>query len=310
MNYIFTQYITPYGGKHHPGINILLDSIQSLNDDTIRVILFYHGYDDNLFHKHKDFLTIVDVNNRSKWLPVMFPSIQRWYLYRNYIEQNIYRFNNNDKFFHCDSENTIFQKNIFNEIENENKTVFFTEQDEFTLKSDATNLKQQQNLHNQITKSKYVPQLIQNISHNNIICSGTIYFDTLTNFIHFLSTYTAYQIVCMNNNSKFKRSVYRRMGEVTDQGVINSLVYNEPHPQFKILKNNYLKLVCAMSLMSKCNEQYDIEIKNNKIYINNIIPCVIHQYHKFEKITNFLETISFLYKMYLVTEASGTRSRP
>ena len=115
MNYIFTQYITPYGGKHHPGINILLDSIQSLNDDTIRVILFYHGYDHNLFHKNKDFLTIVDVNNRSKWLPVMFPSIQRWYLYRNYIEQNIYRFNNNDKFFHCDSENTIFQKNIFNE---------------------------------------------------------------------------------------------------------------------------------------------------------------------------------------------------
>ena len=274
MNYIFTQHITPSTGKHHPGINILLDSIQSLNDDTIRVILFYHGYDDDLFHKYKDFLTIVDINNRGNWIPVMYSPVQRWYLYRNYIEQNIHRFNNNDKFFHCNSKDTIFQKNIFNEIENKNKTVFFTEQDEFT------------------------------ISHNNIICGGAIYFDTLANFLQFLSAYTSYQLICMNNNSKFKRCVYNRMGKVNDQGVINSLVYNEPRPQYKILKNNYLRLVCAMSSMTQCNEQPDIKIKNNIIYINSVIPCVIHQYDKFVKITDFFKKINLMYRLYMVTLSS------
>jgi len=302
MNYIFTHYTTSKG-QHNFGVNVLLNSIKVLNDNTIKVILFYDGYKD--FNEYRDFVTVVNINNAGGWIPEMRVNVQRWYLYRNYIEKNIYKFNKQDKFFHCDSADVIFQKNIFNEIKEEEKILFFTENSECDF-TEKPHKKWINHLHN----FNWEGIQIQNIIKNKIICSGTIYFSNLSLFIDFLSRYAAYELNCMINNDLFNENPYNKMGGVNDQGVVNSLVYNFPDSTYKIIENETLNLVCTMALMkrveNRCNEsQYEFKTSSNIISVNNIIPCVLHQYNRYDEgnatLYNRPNLTKFIYNKYIGT---------
>jgi len=265
--------------EHHDGVDILLSSIQALNDEEIRVYLFYSGSHKHRFDKYASFLTLVPVNSDS-WsdsVPNMRVNVQRWFLYRNYIERNIHMFNSDDAFFHCDSVDVVFQKNIFDEIQAQDSILFFTECSEFTFINESFNRHWMIHLHND-----FRDPLVQNIKNNNIVCTGTIYFGNLSLFIEFLSAFTSYELICMSNNNIFRKNRHDKMGDVNDQGAINSLVYNYPQPSYTFIKNETLDLIFTMAMLPLAKQQHKIEIVDDVVTVDGKVPCVLHQYNRYD----------------------------
>jgi|3_EtaG_2_1085321.scaffolds.fasta_scaffold00613_15 hypothetical protein len=265
--------------EHHDGLDILLSSIQALNDEEIRVYFFYDGNHQHRFDKYLSFLTLIPVNSDS-WsdaVPNMRVNVQRYFLYRNYIERNIHMFNSDDAFFHCDSVDVVFQKNIFDQIQAQDSILFFTECSEFTFTNCRFNRNWMIHLHNGFTDP-----LVQNIKNNNIVCTGTIYFGNLSLFIEFLSAFASYQLICMSNNNIFRKNRHDKMGDVNDQGVINSLIYNYPQPSYTIINNEALDLICTMATLPLAKQPHKIEIVDNLVTVDGKAPCVLHQYNRYD----------------------------
>ena len=285
MRHSSSGFVMDPEAEHHDGLDILLSSIQALNDKEIKVYLFYSGNQKHRFDKYLSFLTLIPVNSDS-WsdaVPNMRVNVQRWFLYRNYIERNIHMFNSDDTFFHCDSVDVVFQKNIFGQIQARygtdpiNSILFFTESSEFTFINCSFNRSWMIDLHN-----GFRDPLVQNIKHNNIVCTGTIYYGNLSLFIEFLSAFASYELMCMSNNNIFRRNRHDKMGSVNDQGVINSLVYNHPQPSYTFIKNEELDLVCAMAILPLGRHQHKIEIVEDVVTVDGKVPCVLHQYNRYD----------------------------
>tara|TARA_R110002051_G_scaffold317087_1_gene397828 strand:- start:2572 stop:3624 length:1053 start_codon:yes stop_codon:yes gene_type:complete len=299
------EFVVDPEAEHHDGVDIFLSSIQALNDEEIRVYLFYCGDHKHRFDKYASFLTLVPVKSviapKSSThgvhsyschdsVPNMRVNVQRWFLYRNYIEQNVHMFNSDDVFFHCDSVDVVFQKNIFDEIQvrtrfnskdikyvGNDSILFFTECSEFTFINESFNRNWMVDLHN-----GFRDPLVQNIKHNNIVCTGTIYFGNLSLFIEFVSAFASYELICMSNNNIFRKNRYDKMGGVNDQGVINSLIYNYPQPSYTFIKNEEVDLIFAMALLPLAKRQHKIEIVDDVVTVDGKVPCVLHQYNRYD----------------------------
>lgn len=319
MKYIFCYYKFLKDGDTNLSrkkIRNFLLSVKKLNDNKIKIIFFTNNV--SIVQEFKNVyeqLDSIDITNNQN-TPLRI-NVNRFFCYRNYIEQNIHLFNAGDEFIHCDAIDVYCQKNIFTELklkypDAKNKNIFFKESKEVVfnksseaekigLKTDHWNNRCIKDLHNckSLYKNEYEfwnSSVAHNIKNKNIICTGIIYFGNVHIFLKFLNTFTLYTTYWLSENNLFKRDIKNKMGMCNDQGITNSIIYNN------LLKNNILLveqeelIILHMSIFSTNNIPIKYEIINNYVQINDKILCILHQYNNPGVSQNYPEIVNFLEK--------------
>jgi len=277
MKYIFTHY---ENNLNNTGITCFFNSILSLNREDIVVYFFTNTDVPDYWNKYKFLQVIKNLNKKID----LRPQVNRWFHYRNFLEKNITLFKPNDSFVTIDCADSIFQKNIFEEVEEKNKILF-------ALESSGFNLKQGFNkrcILNLLDKNINDP-IIQKFIYNPIICAGTIYYDNLLLFSQFLTWFTTETLLYLVKNNNFYDEKFK-LGKCNDQGILNTGINISNVPfKYSLIKNEYFNLYATIALMLEDKNNYNFIINHdNYIEINNNTPCIIHQYNRAEDLTLYI----------------------
>jgi len=280
MNYIFTHYDN---NVNSVGIRCFLNSIQKLNSDNIIVFFFTNVTVPESWDNYK-FLRVVHTSCCSA--VDLRPQVNRWFHFRNFLEKNITLFNNEDKFFALDCGDSIIQKNPFEEIHIRDHILFALESEKFTLKQGFN-----KRCILQLLNKEFRDPEIQKFIYNPIICTGTVYFDTLSLFIDWLSFFTKHTVLYLANNTKFHHEKFK-LGMCNDQGITNTLINTKPIPfLYKLIKNEELTIIATVALMMFDGLDHSFSTKGDIITIDEKTPCIVHQYNRNTDLTSSINNI-------------------
>lgn len=283
VNYIFTHYSGNFKIHHRDnerGILRLFTSVKKhltnfkilfftqnniINEIPISILKFV---EDN-----KDIVEIV----KSKSLDISVGlHCQRYFYYYLYLHNNRKKFSDNDRFFHIDASDVIFQNNIFDKVIPNNKIHVFYEHKEVTFSKSYLNKKWIDDIK---------PNSSETIGNASVCCSGTVLIDNLEQFENFLleMSWAMLRVEKTMSESLHDQALYN----LILHGGLQRIFIDSDSLEFH--NNEYPELVYTMQGVTG----HDYTVTDTGISVNNIVPCVLHQYDRhytlfplFDKIYN------------------------
>ena len=192
----------------------------------------------------------------------------RFLAYPEFLNKNREKYHN---IFLTDVRDVIFQGNIFENLPS-NFLYFFTEDSGILINQEKNNSKW--------IIEDYGQEILEKIGNNNIVCSGTVLGD-IDSIIDFLQVLLKEFKHIEESNPEIYKVGY------LDQGVFNYIAYDLTKPNFKNQPNGSIIGTLCLSSLSKYAKD-KIDIQNDKVTINGIIPAVVHQYDRNKRVFDFL----------------------
>jgi len=277
MNYIFTHHSGDLNNKEKKrGLILFFNSILK-NVKGCKVKFFTQNLDKeipdelkDIFKNNTDVIEVVKV----KHLRLNIGShCQRFFYYIDYINKHHDEFSNSDKFMHCDNSDVLFFDNIFDKLDNDDKVHIFREDERFLLDNGALNTIWLFHIGHQV--------LIDRVGKNVVCCSGTILANTLKSFI----------AICTDMCFAMMRCITSTGDLMNDQGIFNMIVHDTDHliysrDMIEFHRNEEPDLIFTMGVVD-----YDHKPVNDRIFVYDRFPSVIHQYNRHPEVFRWAEEI-------------------
>ena len=172
----------------------------------------------------------------------------------------------------ADLRDVVFQKNPFDNLPDD-YLYFFREDSGVTIGMN--------NYNSFWIKALYNDQILQQLFHEPIICSGTILgsYNSIKTFLSYL------------NQELFNiktRSFELYKNEILDQGITNFIVNCYPTDSLKFDKKNNGDLIGTVGLSSTDDNRKDLLTFNHgMVKVNNQTPAIIHQYDRNQFLSDY-----------------------
>lgn len=285
MNYIFTHYSGNFKLHHRDNERgILRQFLSAKKHLTNFKILFFtqNSIDNNIDNKiPKSILNFVEDNKdlveivKSKSLDLSVGlHCQRYCYYYLYLKNNRKQFKDDDRFFHIDASDVIFQDNIFDKVVPNNKIHIFYEDKDLTFRKSYINKKWIDDIK---------PNSSETIGNAPVCCSGTVLVDNLQQFENFL----------LDMSWSILRVEKGMTESLHDQALFNLILYGVLNNVFidrndlELHNNEYPELVYTMQGVTGHN----YTVTKTGISVNNIVPCVLHQYDRHDNLFPIFDSI-------------------
>ena len=287
MNYIFTHFSGDFEHAHRNNERGILRLFESAKKHLTNFKILFFTQNQLETHVPKSILEFADNNKDTVEIIRIAPldlavgmHCQRYCFYYIYLKDNRKQFKDDDKFFHIDASDVIFQGNIFDRIKPDGKIHVFYEDQNLIFNSSYTNTSWIEDIK---------PGSSEVIGKHFICCSGTVLLDNLLQFENFLLDMSWYILRIEKVMTK----------PLHDQALYNLIIHGALKKTFiknediTFHNNEYPELVYTMQGVTA----HDYTITETGVSVNDVVPCVLHQYdrHKdtlfpvFNKIYN-LET--------------------
>jgi beta-1,4-mannosyl-glycoprotein beta-1,4-N-acetylglucosaminyltransferase len=194
-------------------------------------------------------------------------NVTRFFQYYDFLSENQEEYQN---ILITDVTDVFFQNDPFLDLKGE--FIYFAEEDEdHTIGSNSFNSRWIQ-----ISKGS---EYLEKLSDKKIICAGTT-IGSYKNILEYLAQMTLILTEVKDQNPS-------ALSESVDQGIHNFICY-EKIELFKnpaVKKNGDLIATVGLTLI---NNPGRISISSDKFLVNDLLPSVVHQYNRSEKISEFI----------------------
>ncbi len=254
-------------GYRPDAIKAFVKSFRRVNEVDDVYLLVYKNIDNET--KTKDFLKEHHINYLvcdETYVKGASINNTRYYKYLDFVHKNEYR-----NIFITDVRDVVFQGNIFSDKPDE--YIYFFEEDRSEWLGNNTYT-------DHWIRSAFGDTALKDFINKPIICSGTT-LGSYKNILQYLIKMTN----ILNVIKTQKPEAYKITG--LDQGIHNHIVYKgcELFKGFEIMETG--DTVATVGITSE-NHPEHIVIKNDRIYFNNTIPTVVHQYDRNPKLERFV----------------------
>lgn len=238
--------------KHNNADDVYLLIHNNINDDTA-LFLKNNNIKHILYDNYDKYKTRKNTINNNRYI-----------YYLNFLKEKKY-----NNIILSDTRDVVFQLNPFKTLPNEGFIYFFEE--DLNVGEEPCN----KNWINLCFGESYY----ENIKNKKIICSGITIgsYDLILEYLRRMVDEISYLEPNISATTVVDQAVHIRIG------------YDDKTPlkHLKIIPNGN-GLVGTIGLTLEVNSNY-IELKNNLLYLQNIIPSIIHQYDRDSKLTVFFD---------------------
>lgn len=270
MNYIFTHYSGNFEFNHRNNERGILRLFLSAKKHLTNFKILFFTQNNIVDKIPTSILKFVDdnqdiveiVNSKSLDLSVGL-HCQRYCYYYLYLHNNRKKFNDDDRFFHIDASDVIFQDNIFDKVIPNNKIHIFYEDKQVTFSKSYINKKWIDDIK---------PNSSETIGNAPVCCSGTVLMDNLKQFENFLldMSWNIFRVDKTMTESLHDQALYN----LILHGALLNVFIDRDDLEFH--NNEFPQLVYTMQGVTG----HDYTITNTGVLVNDIMPCVLHQYDR------------------------------